>query len=70
MTARVEVTVNGAARELPAGTTVAALVDELAGRRAGVAVAVNEAVLPRASWERTELRPADRVEVLTAVQGG
>jgi sulfur carrier protein len=36
----------------------------------GVAVAVNDDVVPRASWSTTALRPGDRVEVLTAVQGG
>ncbi len=37
---------------------------------AGIAVAVNETVVPRGAWTRTRLCEADRVEVLTAVQGG
>jgi sulfur carrier protein len=52
------------------GATVAELVDERAGRRGGVAVAVNEDVVPRAAWTDTALKPDDRVEILTAVQGG
>ncbi len=64
------VIVNGEKRELAAGTTVAELVAELAPVERGVAVAVNGAVIPRGVWESTELRDADRVEVLTAVQGG
>lgn len=62
--------VNGGARELAAGSTVAVLVGELAGGRAGVAVAVNDTVVPRAAWPTTVLDDGDRVEVLTAVQGG
>jgi sulfur carrier protein len=64
------ISVNGETSTLEEGTTVAELVDELAGRRGGVAVAVNEDVVPRADWERTALKPGDRVEILTAVQGG
>jgi sulfur carrier protein len=36
----------------------------------GVAAAVNETVVPRAQWATTALAEGDRVEVLTAVQGG
>lgn len=77
----VAVSVNGERRELAAGTTLDVLVAQLtgvAGARAaesgapgaGVAAAVNEAVVPRGQWERTRLGDGDRVEVLTAVQGG
>jgi sulfur carrier protein len=65
------VTVNGSARELAAGATVAVVVAEIAGADAsGVAVAVNDDVLPRAAWAVTTLAAQDRVEVLTAMQGG
>ena len=70
----VTVTVNGVPRELPGGTTVAAVVSELTGSAGGpppgVAVAVNETVVPRGAWASSRLDDADRVEVLTAVQGG
>ena len=64
--------VNGEPRELPAGTTVTALVVDLglpAGGR-GVAVAVDGEVVPRAEWGTRELDDAGRVEILTAMQGG
>jgi sulfur carrier protein len=64
------VTVNGEVRLVDSGTTVAAVVTSLGGGHGGVAVAVNDAVVPRAAWETTELDDGDRVEVLTAVQGG
>ena len=60
------VTVNGVPRALPPGSTVARLVPP----RRGVAVAVNGEVVPRSGWERASLRDGDRVEVLTAAQGG
>ncbi|GAA1993447.1 sulfur carrier protein ThiS [Catenulispora subtropica] len=67
--------VNGESSQAEEGSTVADLVAsriEAAreGRSGGIAVAVNEAVVPRASWDATKLAPGDRVEILTAVQGG
>ncbi|NYV78475.1 sulfur carrier protein ThiS, partial [Streptomyces sp. UH6] len=38
--------------------------------RSGVAAAVNETVVPRDRWAGTVLADGDRVEILTAVQGG
>lgn len=65
-----ELIVNGAARRLPAGTTVAELVGTVTTQTRGVAVAVNGEVVPRAGWPATGLADGDRVEVLTAAQGG
>ncbi|MFI6346948.1 sulfur carrier protein ThiS [Streptomyces sp. NPDC050560] len=64
------VSVNGEPRGLPPGTTLAALVAGLTSAHSGVAAAVNEAVVPRGAWPSTALCDGDRVEVLTAVQGG
>ncbi|MBG0816323.1 sulfur carrier protein ThiS [Planomonospora sp. ID82291] len=64
------VTINGTPHELPAGASVAQAVRRLTGARSGVAVAVNDEVVPRGAWDSTALAESDRVEVLTAVQGG
>jgi sulfur carrier protein len=64
------VLVNGAGRDLRDGATVADVVAAVTGQVRGVAVAVNGEVVPRASWAQTALRAGDRVEVLTATQGG
>ncbi|MFI6319306.1 sulfur carrier protein ThiS [Nonomuraea sp. NPDC050556] len=64
------VMINGAAHELPDGTTVAQAVRALTTATTGVAVAVNDEVVTRGTWESTALADSDRVEVLTAVQGG
>jgi sulfur carrier protein len=67
------ITLNGDPRELddPDATVVGvlALLDLSAAAR-GVAVAVDGAVVPRARWADTALAPGQRVEVLTAAQGG
>ncbi len=64
--------VNGSPAPLPSPATVAALVARLTktGAGRGIAVALNGEVVPRSAWDATGLRPGDRVEVLTAAQGG
>jgi sulfur carrier protein len=64
------VTINGTAHELPRGATVTQAVRKLTEVSGGVAVAVNDEVVSRGAWDSTALVEADRVEVLTAVQGG
>ena len=65
---------NGEVREFPEGTTLGEVVARLTAATPavppGVAAAVNETVVPRSRWATTALREGDRVEVLTAVQGG
>ncbi|RLP97740.1 sulfur carrier protein ThiS [Micromonospora sp. CV4] len=65
-----ELTVNGSGRSVLGGASVADLVSDVAPQQRGVAVAVNGEVVPRAGWSTTVLRDGDRVEVLTAAQGG
>ena len=62
--------VNGEARRVPDGTSVAALLEllGLAGRR--VAVARNRRVVPRSAYPRQTLENGDRFEILDAVGGG
>jgi sulfur carrier protein len=50
--------------------SVAGLVDRVTEARRGVAVAVNGTVVPRSTWAAVPLADGDRVEVLTAAQGG
>ncbi|MFJ9419553.1 MULTISPECIES: sulfur carrier protein ThiS [unclassified Streptomyces] len=66
----VSVSVNGEAREIPGGLTLDRLVATLTAAPSGVAAALNETVVPRTQWPTTPLGDGDRVEVLTAVQGG
>jgi sulfur carrier protein len=64
------ITLNGEPRQLPADSTVASVVALLTRVDTGCAVAVNDEVIPRHDWASRTLSAGDRVEVLTAVQGG
>jgi thiamine biosynthesis protein ThiS len=62
--------VNGKPVELPDGSTVAALLGELAIEGARVAVERNQDVVPRRSWDSEKLRDGDQIEIVTFVGGG
>ncbi|MEW2416176.1 sulfur carrier protein ThiS [Streptomyces sp. NPDC046866] len=68
--ASASVSVNGEPREIAAGTTLASVVATLTTAPSGVAAALNETVVPRGQWPLTAVRDGDRIEILTAVQGG
>ena len=61
---------NGAARELPPGSTLADLVRALGLRPEQVAVERNERLVPRAAHASVELAEGDRLEIVTLVGGG
>ncbi|MEU0386542.1 sulfur carrier protein ThiS [Streptomyces chartreusis] len=64
------ISVNGEPRDVRPGTALDTVVKSLTASPTGVAAALNETVVPRAQWPSTPLAEGDRVEVLTAVQGG
>jgi sulfur carrier protein len=64
------ITVNGEPRDVAPGTALDTVVKSLTAAPSGVAAALNETVVPRTRWPVTALAEGDRVEVLTAVQGG
>ncbi len=63
-------TVNGTEQDVEAGVTVSALLTTLALRRDGVAVALNDDVVPRAEHATRTLNDGDRLEIIVAVAGG
>lgn len=78
----IALTLNGEPAEVPDGWTVRDLVADrlghpigddgraLDGAALGVAVAVDDAVVPRSRWATRELAADGRCELVTAVQGG
>jgi len=66
----VDITVNGQAHELPAGTTVKDLLERLRLIPRQVAVERNLNLVPRAVHAECVLEPGDRLEIVTLVGGG
>ncbi|AKT50263.1 sulfur carrier protein ThiS [Arsenicicoccus sp. oral taxon 190] len=65
-----KIVVNGDTRDVPDACDVAALVEHLGLVPQGIAVAVDEHVVPRTAWTGRTLVDGDRVEIVTAMQGG
>jgi sulfur carrier protein len=68
---QMNIRVNG--QDEPLGVaTLAALLEEKAvdTSQRGIAVALNGAIVPRAAWPQTPLRPGDSIEIVRALQGG
>jgi sulfur carrier protein len=70
MSETIEVVINGQARNVAQGTTVAALIGDLGLGDRRVAVERNREVVPRAEHATTVLAPGDRLELVTFVGGG
>ncbi len=64
------ITVNGEEHAAREGTTVEALVEQLALRPERLAIELNGEVVRRADWPRTTLGEGDRVEIVHFVGGG
>ncbi len=62
--------VNGEAKTVPAGHTLAALVRDMALEGQRIAVEVNQEIVPRSDYASHTLNPDDRIEVVTAIGGG
>jgi sulfur carrier protein len=66
-----ELVINGEPRQVSAVQNLAALMDALdVPSKRGVAVAVNDAVVPRGKWADEPIKEGDRVEIIRATQGG
>jgi len=70
MSTVITVSINGEARQLPSGVTVASLIDEmgLAGKR--IALERNGEIVPRSTFAALRLSQNDKLEIVVAVGGG
>lgn len=69
----VAIAVNGEPKTLPLGSTLPDLLTSVSIDPAtvrGIAVAVNEEIVRRQGWQEVTLKQGDRVEIVTANQGG
>jgi thiamine biosynthesis protein ThiS len=66
----IQLIVNGEAREVPTGTTIAGLLAQLQMQPRLVAVERNRDLVPRSQHANCALQPGDRIEIVTLVGGG
>lgn len=65
-----EIVVNGEPVPLQRPTLHALIAERIDPGARGVAVALNDAVVPRAAWPNTRLKPGDRIEIINVMVGG
>ena len=65
-----QVTVNGRNEELPAGSSVDALVERLGLGKARLAIELNKRIVEHGRWDEALLEEADNVEIVEFVGGG
>ena len=66
-----EVIVNNKPHTLSEKSTIQELLNQLdLPSQQGIAVAINQAIIPKTDWENTQLSNQDKVMIITATQGG
>ena len=65
-----KITVNDKQHEISEGTTIAQLLGELGYGKAGMAVAIDERVIPLSKWEEYIINEGVSLLIIQAVSGG
>ncbi|WP_035415261.1 sulfur carrier protein ThiS [Ferrimonas kyonanensis] len=65
----IKIEVNGESRAI-APMALSGLLTQLNQQQPGVAVAVNNRIVPRNSWSQTPLREGDSVDIFSVIAGG
>ncbi|WP_104203002.1 sulfur carrier protein ThiS [Billgrantia saliphila] len=65
-----QIQLNGEAKDLAAGLTVAQLIDSLGLKGRRIAVERNEEIVPKSEHDTTRLTDGDRIEIVHAIGGG
>ena len=61
---------NGEPMQCVDGLTIATLLDQLQQLKPGVALALNQQVLPREQWELQQVRDGDQILLFQVIAGG
>lgn len=66
----ITITLNGEARDLPAGLTIQALFAHLAISPDAIIVERNQTVVPRSTYPAQVIEAGDRIELMRLIGGG
>ncbi len=67
-----KIIINGASKNIFDDASLIDLLTELkiSNDKQGMAIALNQDVIPKSKWTLTKIKENDRVEIIQAVQGG
>ncbi|WP_274476561.1 sulfur carrier protein ThiS [Mangrovimonas aestuarii] len=66
----ITINVNNTIHQLEVNTSIAQLLSTLKSPVNGIAVAINNIVIPKYNWTETELKDNDDILIIQATQGG
>ncbi len=66
----IDITVNGVVESIPAGTTIAQMLERMSLADKRLAVEHNGEIVPRGRHAEVQITAGDRVEIVVAVGGG
>lgn len=66
-----EITINQIKKNIPEQSSVRQFLDEfMPGKQQGIAVAINNSVVPKTAWDSHIINPKDDLLIINATQGG
>lgn len=66
-----EITINNQLKKVDSEFTIQQLIDlELADKQKGIAVAINNSVIPKTEWAKHFIKANDSILIIKATQGG
>ena len=65
-----QIQLNNKTKDIPVGTSIGQLIDQLELKRQFVAVELNQELIPRENHDQHQLSDGDHVEIVTLVGGG
>ena len=66
----IKIYVNGDLKQFPLETNIISFLDSLNISSKHIAIEVNESLVFRSDWEKTNLKDGDKVEIVKAIGGG
>ena len=66
----IKIFINGDLRKFPQETNIVSLLEILNISSKHIAIEINESLIFRSDWEKTNLKDKDKVEIVKAIGGG
>ncbi|MFD1551424.1 thiamine biosynthesis protein ThiS [Putridiphycobacter roseus] len=66
----IQISVNNNIQKIEANITLASFLEKLLPNQNGIAIALNEQVVPQSNWQVQKLVENDQILIITATQGG
>ncbi|TRX66114.1 sulfur carrier protein ThiS [Carboxylicivirga sp. M1479] len=65
------ITINGQANDMPQNSTIAEVLQHIKQiQTGGIAVAINDTVVPKGKWATSQVAEGDKILIIKASQGG